>query len=118
MFRANHTPPLNYLLDDLLTHDPVKIAKHLGVTVRTLARWQAADEAPRAAMLALFYETQWGYSLMHATAHNGEMFARQVADSLRRENAALRVRVARLERLGFTRDAARHLSSLHTRNFM
>lgn len=100
MFRAVHTPPLSFLLDDLLTRDPVKIAAHLGVTVRTLARWQAADDAPRSAMLALFYETQWGYSLMHATAHNGEMYARQLADTLGRENAALRVRVARLERLG------------------
>lgn len=100
MFRATHLPPLSYLLDDLLTRDRAKIAAHLGVSVKTLARWQAADEAPRAVMLALFYETQWGYSLMYATAHNGELFARQKANALERENAALRVRVARLERLG------------------
>lgn len=100
MFRATHTPPLSYLLDDLFTRDPKKVAKHLGVTVRTLERWKAADDAPRAVLLALFYESRWGYSLVATTAHNGEMFARQEADSLKRTNAALRVRIARLEALG------------------
>ena len=57
MFRATHTPPLSYMLDDIFTRDPKKIAKHLGVSVQTLKKWKSADVAPRAAMLALFYET-------------------------------------------------------------
>ena len=100
MFRATHTPPLSYMLDDIFTRDPKKIAKHLGVSVQTLKKWKAADAAPRAAMLALFYETRWGYSLLATTANNGELFARQVSAGLERENAALRVRIARLEALG------------------
>lgn len=100
MFRATHTPPLSYMLDDLFVRDLKKVAKHLGVSVQTLKKWKAKDEAPRAALLALFYETQWGYSLVATTAHNGEMFQRQLADSLKRTNAALRVRIARLEALG------------------
>lgn len=100
MFRATHTPPLSYMLDDIFVRDLKKIAKHLGVTVQTLKKWRANDNAPRAAMLALFYETQWGYSLMYTTAHNGEKCARELADSLQRTNDALRVRIARLEALG------------------
>lgn len=100
MFRATHTPPLSYMLDDLLTRDPQVIAKHLGISPKTLARWQASDTAPRAAMLALFYETQWGANLIATTAHNGEMYARQEANGLKRENAMLRARIARLESIG------------------
>lgn len=100
MFRASHTPPLSYLLDDIFVRDLKKVAKHLGVSVQTLKKWKATDSAPRAALLALFYESRWGYSLVATTAHNGEMFQRQVADGLKRENAALRVRIARLEALG------------------
>ena len=70
------------------------------MTLETLKRWKAADHAPRAALLALFYESRWGYSLVATTAHNGEIFARQECDSLKRTNAALRVRIARLEALG------------------
>lgn len=100
MFRASHTPPLNYLLDDLLTRDAAAIARHLGVSVRTFKRWKAADDAPRSVMLALFFETRWGVSQVHCEAYNRAMYADGLADSLRRENAALLVRIARLERLG------------------
>ena len=100
MFRATHTPPLSYLLDDLFTRDLSKVAKHLAVTPKTLSRWKATGNAPRAALLALFYESRWGYSLMYTTAHNDAMYARNENTSLKRENAALRVRIARLEAIG------------------
>lgn len=100
MFRVSNTPGLNLMLDDLLTRCPIKIAKHLGVTVKTLERWKKADSAPKAALLALFYETQWGYSVIETTAHNGAMYARQQVAGLERENAMLRARIKRLEDFG------------------
>lgn len=100
MFRVSHTPPLSYLLDDLLTRDQAAISKHLDVSPATLARWRKADQAPRPVMLALFYESRWGYSVLHTTATNGEDQARRHVDSLSRENAMLRARIARLEALG------------------
>lgn len=100
MFRATHTPPLSVLLDDLLTRDSRAIARHLDCSVKTLERWKQADQAPRTAMLALFYETRWGHSLIHSTAHNEAVLYRQQVGGLQRENAMLRARVARLERLG------------------
>lgn len=100
MFRATQTPPLNFLLADLLTSDHNAIARHLDVSPATLTRWKQADQAPRTALLALFYETRWGYSLMETTAHNGFMIERQWRQALERENAGLRTRIARLERIG------------------
>lgn len=100
MFRATHTPPLSLLLDDMFEKNPKKVAKHLGVTVATLKRWKDTDSAPRAALLALFYESRWGYSLLYTTAYNAETMARDEAKSQKRINDALRVRIARLEALG------------------
>jgi len=52
-------PPLSILLAD--THEtPATIARHLGVSRRTLQRYIAADQAPRPVMLALWVESRWG----------------------------------------------------------
>ena len=37
---------------------------------------------------------------MESTAHNGALFARQEVNGLKRENAMLRARIAKLERIG------------------
>lgn len=100
MFRASHTPQLSMMLDDLFTRDHSTIAKHLGVTVPTLRAWIRAGQAPRAAMLALFYETRWGYSLTDAQAFNDAQVERQWRQALQRENGMLRARIARLEAIG------------------
>jgi hypothetical protein len=100
MFRATHTPPLSTLLEDLLTSDPAAIARHLDVSTRTFERWKQADQAPRAALLALFYESRWGYSLLETTAYNGHAAERAWRQGLQRENAMLRTRIARLESIG------------------
>lgn len=100
MFRTRNTPPFSYILDGLRTRNPLSIAKHLDVSPRSLARWTAADAAPRAVMLALFYETNWGFSVLDTTAHNEAMYARAQVQGLERECAMLRGRIARLEALG------------------
>ncbi|MEO6624454.1 MAG: hypothetical protein ABIN37_06445 [Burkholderiaceae bacterium] len=88
------------LLDDLPTQDAARIARHLGITARTLARWQATGSAPRLAHLALFWESRWGLSAAHCDAVNGERVALGLARSLERECAMLRARIARLEETG------------------
>lgn len=101
MFRApTQTPPIGILLNDLPTRDAQRIARHLGVSARTLARWQASGNAPRLAHLALFWETRWGLSTAHCDAVNGEAVALGLARALERENATLRTRIARLEETG------------------
>lgn len=100
MFRMTSPPPLSIVLDGLLTSDHAAIARQLDVSPATFRRWIATDNAPRAAVLALFYESRWGYSLLESTAYNGRMWAEARARSLERENRALRRRIERLEALG------------------
>lgn len=101
MFRApTQTPPIGVLLDDLPTRDALLIARHLGVTARTLARWRRTGNAPRLAHLALFWETRWGLSTAHCEAVNGERVALGLARALERETAMLRARIAYLEECG------------------
>jgi hypothetical protein len=42
----------------------------LGITPRTLRRYRATENAPRAIMLALFWETRWGRSAADTEAAN------------------------------------------------
>jgi len=101
MFRApTQTPPFGVMLDDLPTADANKIARHLGVTARTLARWRATGNAPRMAHLALFWETRWGLSVAHCDAVNGQEVALGLARALERECAMLRARIRYLEETG------------------
>lgn len=101
MFRGPlHTPPVGVMLDELPTSDATVIARHLGVTARTLARWQRTGNAPRMAHLALFWETRWGLSAAHCDAVNGERVALGLARALERECATLRARICRLEETG------------------
>lgn len=92
-------PSFSVLVDDQLTRDHEKIAKHLGISLRSFQRYLAEDFAPRAVMLALFYETRWGYSVLHTNAHNDAIVHAQNAAALKRENDTLRVRIARVEAL-------------------
>lgn len=96
-FRApQHTPPLDELAQHLGADTPA-IARHLGVAERTVYHWHATGKAPRAALLALFWETAWGQSILDAEAVNAARVARGYAEALERENATLRARIARLE---------------------
>lgn len=101
MFRApGQTPSIETLLADLPTSDARLIARHLGVTARTLDRWRRTGNAPRLAHLALFWETRWGLSVAHCDAVNGERVALGLARALERECAMLRARIAYLEEVG------------------
>lgn len=101
MFRApTQTPSIGVLLSDLPTSDARLIARHLGVTARTLATWQRTGNAPRMAHLALFWETRYGLSTAHCDAVNGERVALGLARALERETATLRARIRYLEECG------------------
>lgn len=72
MFRApsfSGLPPVSYMLDDIPAPLHV-IARHLGVSLRTLQRYRTTGNAPRAVMLALFWETRWGRSAADTEAAN------------------------------------------------
>lgn len=93
-------PPFSVMLDDLTIRAARPIALHLGISVRTLERYRRTGNAPRAAQLALYFETQWGLRAVNCQAVNGERVALGLARSLQRETAMLRARIARLEETG------------------
>ena len=99
MYQVTQLPPLSYLLDEQPA-DLTTAARHVGLSPATLQRYRSADAAPRSVMLALFYESKWGYSLLHTTAFNRQMWATGLVSSLRDQNAVLLARIAKLEQLG------------------
>lgn len=74
-------------------------AKHLHVADRTVYHWLKTDRTPRAALLALFWESHEGHGIIAEHATRGMAIYKALADSLQRENAALRSRIARLENI-------------------
>lgn len=95
-------PPLTMLIDDLHgDRSPDSIGRHLGVSALTVRRWIKAEQAPRAAMLALFWETRWGLSALDAQADNLVRTHVGLNNALRSENATLRRRIERLEALSY-----------------
>ncbi|MDM0116756.1 hypothetical protein QTI66_31980 [Variovorax sp. J22R133] len=82
-------PPLAFLLADQV--EPRKnIARHLGVSLRTLQRYIAVGHAPRAVQFALWFESRWGMSALHEQAFNEARQARAWVSSLERECEWLR----------------------------
>ncbi|WP_213956929.1 hypothetical protein [Variovorax sp. dw_954] len=83
---AARMPPLDFLLADQI-EPPKRIARHLGVS---LQRWRASGNAPRAAYLALWFESRWGMAALHTQAFNEAQHARARVASLERQCERLR----------------------------
>ncbi|AVS74484.1 hypothetical protein [Paracidovorax cattleyae] len=93
-------PALSQLLPDLGNPSPAELARYLGVSVRTAYGWKALDRAPRAVLLALFWESSYGLSTLDCELHNTAMVWKNLSESQGLEMANLRARIARLERIG------------------
>jgi len=99
MFRAPTPaglPPFSYMLDDIPASHR-QIARHLGITERTLTRYRTHDSAPQAIRLALFWETKWGRSAADTEAVNFASVHYQQARGLERANAQLLAHLHELE---------------------
>jgi len=89
VFKAPSQLPLFPTMLHDIPARPAVVARHLGVTERSIYKWKAAERAPRAVQLALFWETQWGQSIIDTTAQNGAMYHRNHVMALEREIARL-----------------------------
>lgn len=99
MFRTpRQLPPLSIMLRDIPA-TPAQVAKHLGISRRTLQRYSAAEQAPRAVMLALFWETRWGISEADTRAQNDAARYYSWATAMQRENRSLRVKIDHLQKM-------------------
>lgn len=88
------------MLDDLGNPPPAAVARALGVTVRTVQRWQLAGNAPRAPMLALFWITRWGRSEVDCRAVNDAVLKAHIARAAQAEAEAYAAQVSHLLELG------------------
>ncbi|MBD8051061.1 hypothetical protein [Limnohabitans radicicola] len=93
-------PALSTMVADLTNRHPEAIGNHLGVSADTVRRWLKAEQAPRASMLALFWETRWGLSALDAQAVNLVRSHIGLNNALRAENQNLHRRIQRLESIG------------------
>lgn len=75
------------------------VAKFLGVTEATIRKYRKRGQAPRAVMLALFWETPWGASAADCVAINDARQAYAKARILERENQVLKSQIETLEAL-------------------
>lgn len=89
-----HLPSWADLLEDIGNPAPDKLAKAMGVTVRSIRRWKAAGKAPLPVMLALYWVTRWGQSEASTRADWTLEVHRQLAEALKRDNDELRAQLA------------------------
>lgn len=93
-------PIWRVLMDDLCQPPPERVARVLGLGIRTVQRYNATGKAPRSVCLAVFWLTSWGRSAVHAQAHNDAQLMVRMVGSLQDELAALRGQVEHMARLG------------------
>ncbi len=101
------TPPLNEMMADCGNATPKQIGKALGVNERTVKRWLSTGEAPKSALLALFWVTRWGLQWADVEVFNLAQLHISASDTLKCELAkagaeiqALREQIVHLGRLG------------------
>jgi len=63
------------ILDDLGCPPAYRVARTLGVSERTVYRWNHGGHPPRMALLALYWLTRWGRSEVDTRATNDAILA-------------------------------------------
>lgn len=93
-------PNWHLMLEDLCQPAPEELGRVLGLSKRSIQRFNAADRAPRAVELAVFWLTTWGRSQIDCQAVNAARVAIGYADSLEREVERLKAHLCQLAALG------------------
>jgi hypothetical protein len=82
--KSREIPSFAHLLELQPIQDRTEIARNLGLSLRTLQRYEVDNHAPRAVMLALFHESSHGIELRHVQLFNEARAYAQLANSLQR----------------------------------
>lgn len=88
-----HGSQLRDLMAELCADVPA-VAKYLDVSDRTVWRWLELDNAPRAALCALWHETPQGRETSALDTGNALMYSRAQVQNLTAENDKLRRELA------------------------
>lgn len=94
-----YLPELSQLISDCGAPSVVELSAALDVSPRTVFRWLEARAAPRAALLALYWVTPYGWSAHESEARRRLADWRALADARGAEIDALQARLARFARL-------------------
>ncbi len=104
LYSIEHAPGMlpywPQLIDDLCNPPPERIAKVLGLSVRTVRRYNSTGYAPRHVCLAVFWLTSWGRATVHAQAHNDAVLAVGHVRALCDQIEAMRADIEHLTRIG------------------
>lgn len=104
LFSIEHAPaslPIwHTVMDDLARPPARRVARVLGIGVRTVYRYNKTGSAPRVVLLALFWLTRWGRSAVNVQAVNDATLAVSYVRSLCDRIAQLEHQVGHLQRLG------------------
>ena len=95
-------PLWQLVLDDLGRPPAHRIARTLGVSERTVYRWNHGGRPPRMALLALFWLTRWGRSEVDTRATNDAILAVSYLRSLKDRVRELEVDLAHVLALSDT----------------
>ena len=90
-------PHLITLLDSIPGNDAQK-ARLLGLSLSTMRKYRRSGQAPRPVMLALFWESPYGASVIYSETVNETAVYRRLSNSLELRNARLVQQIATLER--------------------
>jgi hypothetical protein len=90
------------ILDDLGNPHPARVAKVLGLGLRTVYRYNREAQAPRHVCLALFWLTRWGRSQVHCQAVNDCQLAVAYANAIEIELRQARTQLAHVLALSDT----------------
>ena len=93
-------PTWAQMLESLNHPTPARVAKWLGVSERTVWNYNARGQAPRAAMLALFWLTPWGDSALDCDRENLVRVLQSLTNAQGHQLSGLRTRIAYLEAIG------------------
>lgn len=92
-------PNIRAIVEDL-NATPAEVAKALDVGLSTVYRWLQQNNAPRPAMLALFWLSRWGKSAIDCDMHNRSAVFEGLAKALERELWQQRQDFAKLAQIG------------------
>jgi hypothetical protein len=95
-------PPVAVLLADLEHPTGAELAAALGVSLRSVWRWRAADAWPRSVHLALFFASRYGWSVVDSESRYAVQLARALADALLAERDTLRRQLDQVQTMANT----------------
>jgi hypothetical protein len=93
-------PYWHTLMEDLCNPPADRVARVLGLSRRSIQRYNSSGYAPRCVCLAVFWLTSWGRATVHAQAHNDAVLMVGYVDGLRSQVESLESKVAHLLRVG------------------